>query len=258
MPTIKIADKPTLDQVAGEVHELWERTPFDIDSYMYYFGGLRSMHPGDDVYNWLMRTVSIVDAPGVTELGEYALYNCANLTSLSIPDCEEIKTKALTGCSLLSTLNADKLQRIPASSLDLTSLRKLILPSIESFDMQGGSGSILEYAFFGKIKTVSASLFYEAKRLKYMMFGELERITGRFMNTYYLTYPNLILINREMCSLSDAAHVQNFVGIYVPASVYDDYIVATNWSSIADKIHKIEDSQEILDAIAEMGVEYGA
>ena len=145
------------------------------------------------------RTITEYTVPeGTTRIGPYALAFCTSLTKLTIPE----------GLTQLST------QALPG-----TNIAELVLPmSCESIGQYAiNNGFSLRSVVFGDTKSIGPqALSLNSKCLTY----DFSRCT---------TVPTLNNVNAFQGINANAK-------IYVPAALYDEWIVATNWSQLASYI----------------------
>lgn len=245
MATIKVADKPTLDRVAEGVAELQERRPFDLDAFMYWFGGLASHTPGDDVENWMQGTMAAVNVPTATKFRDYALYNCKQLMSVSAPLASEVGSYAFSGCSNLTTVNLPSVQTVNDYGFASCSiLRSISLPEVRtiySFAFRGCGA--LEAVNLPKLETMGQAAFYQLQRLKRVELPSIRSIA--LSNLHYVE--TVVLPGENVPSLSGSSF-NDSSKIYVPRALLDSYQTATNWASLYNRgqILAIEDHPEIM------------
>jgi hypothetical protein len=142
--------------------------------------------------------ITAVDLTACTSIGSYTFYQCSSLTTANFPSCTTIGNYAFSGCYLLSTVS------FPACTY------------------------ITNYAFAYCYLLSSVS------------FPSCTRIgSAAFRNCYHLL--SLYLLGSSLCSLGNANAFSStpisgyttstggvYGSIYVPASLYNSYIVSTN------------------------------
>lgn len=99
--------------------------------------------------------------------------------------------------------------------------------------------SALAYVYAPKAQTLASSAFYSCRKMAIFYFGSLTRISSNvFVNVGGDSEnASLILDGDGVCELVSSTSFLNFLGtVYVPDSLAEQYKVATNWSTIADKI----------------------
>ena len=151
------------------------------------------------------RTLSGVATGNASFISNYAFYNCSALTTASFPSCTSIGTSAFNSCYNLTTAS------FPAAT------------------------TIGSYAFFACSKLTTAS------------FPAVTSIgNGAFQYCNRLTSLNLVGVSKVPL-LKNSVFVSTPIGgysasagqygsVYVPASLYESFLTATNWSSIASRI----------------------
>lgn len=246
MPTVKIADKPTLDRVAEGVDGLVKRTPFDLNAFMYWFGGLASHTPGDDVENWMQGTMAAVNVPTATKFRDYALYECKQLMSVSAPLATEVGSYAFAGCSNLTTVNLPSVQTINGYCFHKCSiLRSISLPEVRT--IRGfafyNECNALEAVDLPKLETMGQAAFHLLQSLKRVELPSIRSIsTGNFPSIETVVLPG------ESVPTLSAGAFNYSCKIYVPRALLDSYQTATNWVEFYNRgqILAIEDHPEIM------------
>lgn len=164
----------------------------------------------------------------ITSIGDSAFRGYSNLTSINIPEgVTSIRDSAFRGCSNLTSIN------IPEGVTSIGGSTFYGCNSLASIDIPNSVTSIGNYAFYGcnslasieipnKINNVTNSLFVNCYGIKYYDFSS------------YTAMPTLNNINAFNNIASDCK-------IIVPDSLYEDWIVATNWSTYASYIIKKTD-----------------
>lgn len=189
--------------------------------------------------------ITSVSAPNAVTIGTYAFYNIKNITSLNIPIvttignyaftaptiqsldlplCTSIGTNCFTNCPSITNLNLPVVTAIPNSSFGYVGVSRLILP---------------------EVKSVGNSSLTNSKTLTFVDLPKCTSILnyGLRNNSKLET---LILRSETMCTLSNYAlnstKIFNKTGyVYVPASLIDSYMGATNWSKISTQFRALED-----------------
>lgn len=161
----------------------------------------------------------------LTELRNCAFSNCNKLVKLDIPNCVNIGSQCFSSASSLEKIEILKSGSVNgvSSFYNCTSLKKVILPLF--------------------VSSSASSTFQNC--------GKLELIDIDTMSLSFQPFPgcnNLkTLIYRKNSGVNSLSGVSllptNFQSngyLYVPQSMLESYKTATNWSTIADRIIKLE------------------
>lgn len=182
----------------------------------------------------------------VTSIGTYAFFNCNNLQYINIPNSvKSIGQYAFSGCNSLLRVNipegissipknvfyrCDALTdvELPASVTSIGEYAFYECDHLKSINIPDGVQSIEQYTFNGckslasiyipdSVSSIAFRAFYNCTSLKLVDFSN------------HMAVP--ALTNKDTFS-----GTHSDLEIRVPAALYDEWIAATNWSSIASKI----------------------
>lgn len=167
--------------------------------------------------NPLNSYITTVNLPNCTSIGDYAFYDCTNLSELSLPLCTYIGGSTFRGTNITS-LNLPVCSYIGYIAFALcNNLSQVSLPVCEYL----GSGALRGT----NIETLT-----------------LPKCTS--IGVYALSIPTLrklVIETSTMCSLlSYNAIVTPNISIYVPASLVNVYKADSEWSHFSSKIFPIE------------------
>lgn len=172
-------------------------------------------------------TMSGVSAPSLISIGEYAFSGCANLASVSFPNAKLISARAFTGCTKLSTVYAPVLENLGAAAFySCGSLSSVDFPLVLIINSSVFSScSNLSVAKFNTVHHVGRSAFYNCYRLKslYLLSNSVASLAGS---------------NAFTSTPIDGYTAQTggvYGSIYVPASLFESYKTATNWSYFSSR-----------------------
>ena len=160
----------------------------------------------------------------LTELRAYAFCNCNKLTKIDIPNCVNIGNYAFSP-SAIQILKILKVGTIGVTSTfyNCTSLKKVILPLFK----MGAASAV--FANCGKLELIDI----DTMSLSFQPFSGCN-------NLKTLIYRK----NSGVNSLSGVSllptNFQSNGYLYVPQSMLESYKTATNWSTVADRIIKLE------------------
>lgn len=170
-----------------------------------------------NVAQLIERTVTELEIPeGVTKIGHYAFYECRKMASVTIPDSVlEIGYYAFHGCS---------------------ALQSIALPP--------------------KITTIETSLLYGCSKITRLEIPAgvnlIKASALRCDNCLEFDFSNHSAVP-IMENKNTMSQIKANAKILVPASLYEEWISATNWSQYADYIQPVVDipKMEIPDHVSE-------
>ena len=164
----------------------------------------------------------------VSTIGSYAFCGCSNLTSIDLPQVTSIGTYAFSQCYSLTTINLPKCISIGgiafASCQNLTSINLLECTSI--------GNSVFDGCYSLTMVSLPKCIYI-----------------GNYAFNYCYNLLSLYLLGSSVPTLSNisafkSTPISNYTtstggvygSIYVPASLYSNYITATNWSIYSARI----------------------
>lgn len=175
--------------------------------------------------------VTAEDLQGCTSIGAYVFYYCSMLTSVVIPDsATSIGAYAFFGCSSLTSVV------IPDSVTSIGGWAFQSCSSLTSVVIPDSVTSIGEYAF------------YVCSSLTSVVIGAL--VTSIARSAFRDCRAMQLYDFRKVTAVPTLSNINAFNGIpstckiVVPDSLYDEWIVATNWSTYASNIVKASEYTE--------------
>ena len=144
------------------------------------------------------RSVKDIKITNATSIGNYAFYNCSNLTKASFPNATSIGEYAFYNCSSLTSVDTPNATKI------------------SSYAFQ--SCSSLTEVSFPNATSIGNSAFYDCSSLTTIYVGTNTSTVCTLSDTNAFT------------------NCTNLTNIYVPASLVDRYKSDTSWSRYASKI----------------------
>ena len=143
--------------------------------------------------------------PIASEIGAYAFYDCHGLTNASFPSAESVGAYAFTKCSQLASVDFPNASTLMSNAfLSCQSLSTARFPSV---------ASIGSYAFNSCFNLVELHL------------EGVPSVPSLGANAFNSTPIG-----------GYSASAGRYGSVFVPASLYDAFLSATNWSSIASHI----------------------
>ena len=189
---------------------------------------------------------SITIPSNVTSIGTYAFYNCYSLSSITIPsNVTSIGARAFYNCYSLSSIT------IPSSVKSIGTYTFYNCFSLSSITIPSSVKSIGNNAFEqcfslssitipSSVTSIGARAFYNCYNLSSITIPSNVTSIGTyaFYNCYSVKYYDFT----KHTSVPTLSNTNAFDGIAadceirVPASLYDEWIAATNWSKYANYI----------------------
>ena len=173
-------------------------------------------------------SLTSIDLSQATTIGTYAFYSCYSLTSANFPNCISIGSYAFNSCRTLTTASFPNCSYIETQAFTYCSNLTTINFSNCSY--------IGNYAF----RRCSSLTLISLPNCSYIGTSAFDRCYN-LLSLYLLgsSIPTLANINAFVSTpISDYTTSTGGVygSIYVPASLYNSYLTATNWSVYSARI----------------------
>ena len=133
-----------------------------------------------------------------------------------------------------------------------TKIEYVNLPNVTSIGQYGFYGcSGIVNAYFSKTTSIGGQAFYNCAKLKYIDLVTASSIAAQAFHVCNVLQTVILRRTGSICTLSNTTAFDNSgVGkgtayVYVPKSLIEDYKIATNWSTYADRFRAIEDYPDI-------------
>lgn len=205
--------------------------------------------------SYVFSEVINLSLPKCSVIPTRAMTYCSNLKSLCVPECTTIKYSAFLSCYSLETLDLPKCVTIEThnfsscsmlSSISVPNLR-YIGPPLSDSTYNGGigyvfSGATLDVLEFPALETISSCRlaanvgtvkFYNLKTLGTSTFYSASSTYSIYI--YASSVP--VMTGTSGGTFSGSPFYGNGSGrIYVPASLYAEYRIATNWAGLNSNI----------------------
>ena len=194
-------------------------------------------------------TLSTASFPNCTSIGGYAFYGCYSLSTASFPSTTTIGNSAFRNCYSLTTANFPNCTN--NGSYAFYACRTLSITSFPSATTIGSSAFYACYslstASFPNCTSIGSCAFYACSALSTASFPNVIGIT----NSAFIFCYNLLsfyLLGSSVPTLGTSVFYSTpidsnttstggvYGSIFVPSSLYDQYIVATNWSLYSARI----------------------
>lgn len=211
-------------------------------------------------------TLATLNFPLCETLGPSAFYSCKAIIEASFPACTSISTSTFAYCSSMTSITLSSLTTVPASAFAYC-YKLTTVVGISTCTTIGSNAffrcSSLTTVDLPSCTTLFTSAFNQCITLSSISLPACNTIQSLAFNACYLlstlSLPNatdisasafagcrtllsLYLMGSSLCSLSNinafnSTPISNYTtstggvngSIYVPASLYDSYIAATNW-----------------------------
>lgn len=171
--------------------------------------------------------LSHISFPSASVIDTAAFRNCYKLTNASFPEATGIYDRAFTGCTNLETISAPIAGRIDDSAF--TGCIKLAAVN------------------FPAATSISNSAFMNCQKLSIASFPLAEKFGGQvfrgclqLVELHLGSVPSVPTIGQNAFSSTPiggySASAGRYGSVFVPASLYDSFLTAANWSSISSRI----------------------
>ena len=186
----------------------------------------------DDATRLVIGTITEYSNDNITEIRDYAFYDCSQLTTIDIPNVTNIGDQVFAFCASLTSVNFDSVTVIGQRAFsDCTGLQEIYLPSLQynGVSMAFYNCPNLIRAELGELSALKMYDFYGCSSIETIILRKTDAICTLHAKTFY-----------------NGDAVTNGTGyIYVPAALLEEYKAATNWTVYADQIRAIEDYPDI-------------
>lgn len=196
--------------------------------------------------------LSDINISQVTSLGQNAFYYCSSLTSLSLPNIQTLNSAMFVNAGIRSIYLGSNLSAIIPSSAFLyaTYLSTISGPGISNITTINASAfgycSLMTISF-PNCTYVGSNAFIGCSYLTEIILPKIQSISGSaFQSCYNLISVNLAQVT-SVPALSTrvfsstpiggySASAGQYGSVFVPASLYNSFITATNWAAISSRI----------------------
>ena len=236
-------DQKSLTEGANEMTNLDNSASF-VASYAFY--GNRSIQTVNLPYATTVsnnafdycRSLTKVNLPMCSYIGSSAFQNCSLLTQVSLPVCSHIDTFAFRDCELLSQVSLHVYSLIDSYAFFwCSSLSQISLPVCSDIGIYAFCRcSLLSQVNLPMCSIIGGYAFYNCSSLSQVNLPMCSYIgDSAFYNTH-LTI--LTLGSNSVVSLtgSNQFYPTDMLSIYVPGSLYSQYITDPKWISYSSYI----------------------
>ena len=187
--------------------------------------------------------------PKATDIGTYAFYNCSSLTTASFPAVTNIGNYAFNNCTSLATVSFPEATNIGYSTFNnCRTLTTVSFPEVTSIGYSAfGTCYSLVTANFPKATDIGTYAFAGCSSLTTANFPAVTSIGSyAFRSCFMFTSLNLVGVSKVPTlgyyAFSStpiggfSARAGQYGSVYVPASLYESFLTAINWSLITSRI----------------------
>ena len=181
---------------------------------------------GNSVFRFCYSLTSVTIPNGVTNIGTFCFSSCYSLTSVTIPSSvTSIGEECFYSCYSLTSVT------IPngVTNIEYSFLRSCY--SLTSVTIPNGVTSIEGYCFYSCSSLTSVTIPSSVTSIGGYCFDSCRSII-LFDFSNHTSIPTL-------SSTSAFTYIKGIAKILVPASLYEEWIAATNWATYADYIYYV-------------------
>lgn len=178
--------------------------------------------------------LSNIYLPSVSILWSGAFASDISLTSIDFPEVFQAMDSCFASCRNLTTVSMPKLATVGSNAFNMCSaLSSIVLPQAATVYYAGFSGCYsLNTVVLGNIQRISSYAFRQCYNLL----------------SLYLIGESMVSFSTAMFSSTPISNYTTSTGgvygsIFVPASLYNSYVTATNWSLYSSRFVSLTDAQ---------------
>lgn len=192
-----------------------------------------------------------VNLPKCSVVGAEAFGQCSKLSQISLPECEILSTSAFINCSALNSIYLPVCKTINNEAFytnygDGAKFATLDLPACTTIGNSAMyANPVLSNLSVPELKYIGYNAFGSCTSLAVVSLPKCSTI-GSYAFSGCIRLESLYILSESVAVLGGSvfkstpmvasSYLGHFGSIFVPASLVDSYKVATNWSSIADRI----------------------
>lgn len=203
-----------------------------------------------------------VSFPQATKMGSSAFCGCSLLVNVSIPYVDVLNVCAFQSCSKLETVyNSAALRVLSSCFQGCYSLKSINLPLVSTlYSSAFAYCSSMSFASIGSCTSVASYAFRGCWNLSTVILNTGGRIGAgslcanafiqcyKLLSLYMLHSAVQFLPNTNAFSSTPISNYTTSTGgvygsIFVPSSLYNSYITATNWSVYSSRFASLTDTE---------------
>ena len=200
----------------------------------------------------LSRGITRLESDALT-VGEYACYECTELTEVNMPLVTSIGKAAFSNCTKMTSLSMPMLEEAGSNVFQgCSQLTKASLPLLTVAENYAFRDCVnLVSVDLHSLANVSAGAFWGCSQLTRVDLPAASQISaGAFRDCSLL---DTVILRKEdaICTLSNTnafngTPIASGTGfVYVPTALVDSYKTAAVWSTYANQVRAIEDYPDI-------------
>lgn len=174
------------------------------------------------------KELASVSMPNCTSIWSYAFNSCAKLSQVDFPLCTSIGNSAFVSCVLLESAFFSECINVGANAFSNCGvLNDVRIPKCEFIGQSAfRSCKALSELLFPNCKSIGANAFYGCVNLISLNLVGVSSIPNLVNSNAFLSTP--------IGGYSTSAG--QYGSVYVPSSLYNDFLVASNWSYFSDRM----------------------
>ena len=162
--------------------------------------------------------------PKCEYIGNYAFYNCSSLTYIDLPKCSYIESCAFQHCNSLLSVSLPECGYVGVSTFaNCTYLSSIFLPECGIIGSSAFKSCFnLSYAKFSKCHYIHNDAFYSCSSLAILDLSLVSQVPSLGYSTAFY-----------------GTKLSTTGSIYVPASLYSNFRIASNWVYYSNHIYSV-------------------
>lgn len=209
---------------------------------------------GDQFKELIERTISAASGANISRIGSYAFYSCSQLSAANFPTVSRIYDAAFYGCGSLTKAIFPSATSVYGEAFNRCSMLEEVSMPLASYfgNSTFAQCSELKSIHLPEAKTMGGSCFSGCVNLQTVSLPKLSYINAGFFSrcfnllSVYLMGSSRVGVTGNAFTSTPISNYTTSTGgvhgsIFVPASLYDQYISANNWSVFSDRIVSVAD-----------------
>lgn len=245
-------------------------TTVDVAEYKYAHI-LANVQSDDTLYKLIRRTITTYSDDSLTSVGTYAFAGCLLLTSINLPNVNDLSKYSFAYCKALTNVDFPNVVNVNSYLFEnCENLVSVNMPKcryiaaymynhcykLETIIGTELATTVSSYAFahcyalksinLPNITDIQSFAFMYCKALQYLELPKLEAIgKNTFYNCTSLQYIKIgTQDSTEVATASSSPNIPSQTKVYVPDALVDSYKTATNWSNYASQIYPLSEFTE--------------
>lgn len=214
-----------------------------------------SITGGDDSFDRLVdRTITEASGASISRIGSYAFYSCSQLSAASFPTVSRIYDAAFYGCGSLTKAIFPSATSVYGEAFYRCSVLDEVSMPLATYlgNSTFAQCSQLKSIYLPEATNIGGSCFLSCIRLQTVSLPKLSYINAGFFSRCY-NLLSVYLMGSSMVGVTGNAFtstpISNYTtstggvygSVYVPASLYSNYISNANWAPYSARIVSLAD-----------------